>query len=179
MPRVSGFAIRARSRYDRAMTVYLSLGSNLGDRLANLRVSADALRAEQGIEVVRESRVYETEPVGDFEQGAFLNMAVSVETTLAPFEFLDRTQAIERRLGRVPTRRWGPRVIDIDIVLWDDLIVHDERLTIPHPEFRKRTFVLAPLAEIAGDARDPETQFTVGDLMQNDDAIGGVRLYLD
>ena len=115
------------------------------------------LGAETGIVVLRESRVYETEPVGDVDQGAFLNMAVAVETTLAPLEFLDRAQAIESRHGRVPTRRWGPRMIDIDIVLWNDMVMETERLTIPHPEFRKRAFVLVPLAEIAPDAVDPST----------------------
>ena len=148
----------ALSDYDRVMEVYLSLGSNVGDRLENLRAAVEALRAETGIVVLRESRVYETEPVGDVDQGAFLNMAVAIETRLRPLEFLDRTQAIETRLGRVSTRRWGPRVIDIDIVLWDDMVMDTERLTIPHPEFRKRAFVLVPLAEISPKIIDPVTE---------------------
>lgn len=137
------------------MPVYLSLGSNVGDRLENLRSAVEALRAEKSVEVVCESRVYETTPVGDVDQADFLNMAVVVMTSLPPHEFLDRTQAIEKKLGRVPTRRWGPRVIDIDIVLWEQLTLQDNCLTIPHPEFRKRAFVLAPLAEIAPYAVDP------------------------
>ena len=148
------------------MAVYLSLGSNVGDRQQILRLAVEALRGEDGIDVTRESRVYETEPVGDVEQGPFLNMAVAVETNLTPLAFLDRTQAIEQRLGRVPTRRWGPRVIDIDFVLWDNLVMTSECLTIPHPEFRKRAFVLAPLAEIAPDTVDPVTRQTIQTLAE-------------
>ena len=136
----------------------------------------EALRAETGIVLLRESRVYETEPVGDVDQGAFLNMAVAVETTLAPLEFLDRAQAIESRHGRVPTRRWGQRMIDIDIVLWNDMVMETERLTIPHPEFRKRAFVLVPLAEIAPDAVDPVTRQMVQTLCEQKSSGRGVQL---
>ena len=148
------------------MAVYLSLGSNVGDRQQILRLAVEALRGEDGIDVTRESRVYETEPVGDVEQGPFLNMAVAVETNLTPLAFLDRTQAIEQRLGRVPTRRWGPRVIDIDFVLWDNLVMTSECLTIPHPEFRKRAFVLIPLVEIAGESVDPVSGLRVSALAE-------------
>jgi 2-amino-4-hydroxy-6-hydroxymethyldihydropteridine diphosphokinase len=167
----------ALSDYDRVMEVYLSLGSNVGDRLENLRAAVAALCADEEIEVLRESRVYETEPVGDVDQGAFLNMAVAVETTLAPLEFLDRAQAIETRLGRVPTHRWGPRVIDIDIVLWNDMVMETERLTIPHPEFRKRAFVLAPLAEIAPNAVDPVTRKMVQTLCEQKSSGRGVQRF--
>lgn len=146
------------------MPVYLSLGSNVGDRQQNLRAAVDALRAEAGVTVLRESRVYETAPVGDTDQGPFLNMAVAVETTLAPFDLLDRTQAIERALGRVPTRRWGPRIIDVDIVLWGEVTLGTARLTLPHLEFRNRAFVLVPLREIAGAAIDPVTGKSINTL---------------
>ena len=159
------------------MPVYLSLGSNVGTRLVNVRSAVSALRAEPGVNVLRESRVYETEPVGDARQDLFLNMAVAVETMLGPLEFLDRIQAIEKQVGRVPARRWGPRVIDIDIVLWDDLVIDSDRLTIPHPEFRARAFVLAPLSEIAPVARDPVTGLTVLELSRQSPSDQVVRLF--
>lgn len=159
------------------MPVYVSLGSNVGDRFANLRSAVEALRTEDGIEVLRESQVYETDPVGDIEQPPFLNMALSIETTLEPLELLDRTQAIEQRLGRVATRRWGPRVIDIDIILWGDMAITSDRLTIPHPEFRNRAFVLIPLAEIASGSTDPVTGSNVGELAGACTGREGVRLF--
>jgi len=146
------------------MRVHLSLGSNLGDRSANLRAALDALNAVKGVRVVAVSQCYETDPVGRTDQPRFLNLAAEVETALEPLELLNATQAIERDLGRVPTVRWGPRVIDVDIVLWGNRTVVSERLTIPHAAFRERAFVLVPLAEIAPDAVDPVTAETVEDL---------------
>lgn len=159
------------------MAVYLSLGSNMGNRLQNLQSAVERLRAELDVTVWKESRVYETEPVGDADQGPFLNMAVSVETTLEPLEFLECVQSIEDEMGRERTRRWGPRIIDIDIVLWDDVIVNEDTLTVPHPEFRKRAFVLAPLEDIAQATRDPATGLTIRELQRAGDAEGEVRLY--
>ncbi|NUM56115.1 MAG: 2-amino-4-hydroxy-6-hydroxymethyldihydropteridine diphosphokinase [Candidatus Hydrogenedentes bacterium] len=158
------------------MPVYLGLGSNVGDRMAHLRAAVDALRVEPGVTVLRESQVYETEPIGETNQVFFLNMIVSAATSLAPEEFLGRMQAIEKRLGRVPTRRWGPRVIDIDIVLWDGVVVVTEHLTIPHPEFRARAFVLLPLAEIAPDATDPATGERIEVLAGRVSGRDGVKL---
>ena len=159
------------------MSVYLSLGSNVGNRLQNLQAAVERLRAELDVTVWKESRVYETEPVGDVDQGPFLNMAVSVETTLEPLDLLECVQSIEQEIGRERTRRWGPRVIDIDIVLWDDVVLTTEVLTIPHPEFRKRAFVLAPLEDIAPVAKDPGTGLTIRELLRAGDVEGEVRLY--
>lgn len=159
------------------MPVYLSLGSNVGDRLQSLRAAGDMLRATKEITVIRESRVYETAPVGEADQDPFLNMAVEIGTSLAPLTLLDRTQAIERELGRVPTRRWGPRIIDIDIVLWEQLTLENDRLTIPHREFRNRAFVLVPLAEIAAHAVDPATGNTIEKLLGMLPSEAGVWLY--
>ena len=156
------------------MAVHLSLGSNVGDRLDNLKRAVGALEATLGVRVTAVSAVYETDPVGESDQPSFLNAAIEVETALQPLELLAATQDIERRLGRVPTRRWGPRVIDIDIVLWDTVELATPGLTLPHPEFRRRAFVLAPLAEVAPDAVDPVTGATVAQLARSPGAEGRI-----
>jgi 2-amino-4-hydroxy-6-hydroxymethyldihydropteridine diphosphokinase len=149
----------------------------MGNRLQNLQSAVERLRAELDVTVWKESRVYESEPVGDTDQSPFLNMAVSIETTLEPLDLLACVQSIEDEMGRERTRRWGPRIIDIDIVLWDDVIVNEMTLTIPHPEFRKRAFVLAPLEDIAPVVKDPETGLTIRELLRAGDVQGEVRLY--
>lgn len=159
------------------MPVYLSLGSNLGDREGYLDRAVRALEEVPRIRVVSVSRIIESEPMGEVDQPAFLNMAVGIETAYEPLELLDRLKSLERELGRTHTRRWGPREIDIDIVLWDDRMVAGGRLTVPHPEFRKRAFVLVPLAEIAPDAIDPETGKTVRELLESPETAGAVRTY--
>lgn len=143
--------------------VLLSLGSNLGDRKVNLDQAIWRLE-RTGAKLLRISAVYETAPVGVEDQPSFLNLAAEIETGLSPLELLTATQAIERGLGRTPTFRWGPRVIDIDIILWEMEIINYPRLQVPHPRFRERAFVLKPLAEIAPDAVDPETGHTVAQL---------------
>lgn len=155
--------------------VHLSLGSNVGDRRAMLRAAVDALDAADGVRVCKASSMYETAPVGGVPQPEFLNMAVEVETALAPLELLAAVKGIERKLGRVPSERWGPRAIDIDIVLWEDAVLDEPDLTVPHREFRRRAFVLAPLAEIAPDAVDPVTGATVSALAASDEARGAVE----
>jgi 2-amino-4-hydroxy-6-hydroxymethyldihydropteridine diphosphokinase len=142
----------------------LSLGSNIGDRAGNLRAAISTLDSLDGVQLMACSSSYETEPVGGVEQPAFLNVAAEIETDLEPLELLDAVKDLERRAGRQPTVRWGPRVLDVDIVLWDARQVATKRLTIPHEEFRTRAFVLAPLAEIAPEAVDPVTGMTVAEL---------------
>lgn len=128
---------------------YLSLGSNLRDRAANIAAAISALRIAPGIAVEVVSSLHETQPWGDADQGPFLNAAAAIRTTLTPHELLDAVKAIEAALGRTATRRWGPRVIDIDIVHLEGVALDDDRLTLPHRHWRERAFVLAPLAEIA------------------------------
>lgn len=128
---------------------WLSLGSNLGDRAANLSAALTALRALPGLSVEAVSGLYETPPWGDTDQGPFLNAAAAIRTSLAPHALLDAAKATEKQLGRTETRRWGPRVIDIDIVHMAGVALSDERLTLPHPHWHDRGFVLLPLAEIA------------------------------
>lgn len=127
--------------------VYLALGTNLGNRLANLRAAIKSLAPE--IIVLSESKIYETPPWGVENQPDFLNMAVKCETALEPESLLKRLKQIEVQVGREKTFHWGPRVIDLDILFYDDLILESESLIIPHPHLHERAFVLVPLAEIA------------------------------
>lgn len=127
-------------------TTAIALGANIGDRLANLR-SAVAALADHGVTVLRTSDVWETPPV-PADQPPFLNAALVAETDLAPAELLAALKQIEHDLGRRPGRRWGPRPIDLDILLYGDLRLATPDLTIPHPRIAERAFVLAPLAEV-------------------------------
>lgn len=126
---------------------YLALGSNLGDRLANLRAAVAALE-ERGIAVTARSTVWETPPVPT-DQPPFLNAAVAVETSLEPAALLRELKAIEHALGRRPGPRWGPRPIDLDILFFGDERIDTPVLTVPHPRLAERPFVLAPLSDIA------------------------------
>ncbi|QGP92135.1 7,8-dihydro-6-hydroxymethylpterin-pyrophosphokinase [Neomoorella glycerini] len=137
-------------------TAYLGLGSNLGDREGNLQRAVAILTATEGIEVERLSSWYETAPVGKTDQGWFLNGVAKIKTTMLPRELLLTVLAIEQRLGRVRRERWGPRNIDIDILLYDDLTVNEPDLAIPHPRLMERAFVLIPLAEIAPELILPD-----------------------
>jgi 2-amino-4-hydroxy-6-hydroxymethyldihydropteridine diphosphokinase len=136
------------------MLTYLSLGSNLGDRRRNLSLAATRLALMEGVELVRLSSVYETAPWGDEDQPAFLNMVVAARVELEPGELLRRVKALEAALGREETRRWGPRVVDVDILLYGDERVDTAGLTIPHAHMRERQFVLVPLAEVAPELEE-------------------------
>jgi len=148
--------------------VYFALGTNLGDRIANLRAAVEALASE--INVIAESKVYETPPWGYEKQPAFLNMAVKCETALEPESLLKRLKQIEVQLGREQSFRWGPRLIDIDILFHDDLILKSESLIIPHPRLHERAFVLVPLAEIAPDLVHPVLKKTIKELLASVDS---------
>ena len=145
--------------------VLVGLGSNVGDREAALAGARDSLGALLDTRIAGVSSLFETEPWGRRDQPASLNMAVLLETALPPRALLDMCRAIESRLGRVPGERWGPRVIDLDLILWDALVMNEETLTLPHPAFRERRFVLVPAAEIAAGTRDPVTRLTLGELL--------------
>ncbi|MDX9971857.1 MAG: 2-amino-4-hydroxy-6-hydroxymethyldihydropteridine diphosphokinase [FCB group bacterium] len=156
------------------MRVLMSLGTNLGDRAANLKDALKAVKRVPGTRLLAVSAVYETEPVGKTDQPEFLNLAVEIETELSPLELLDAVQAIEDGLGRVRMEKWGPRPIDIDLILWGLRTLTSLRLTLPHPEFRKRAFVLVPLAEIAPESVDPVTGLTIAQLSARSEAKGRV-----
>ncbi len=126
------------------MRAFLSLGSNLGDRLANLRGAIAALP-----DVVGVSQIYETDPVGGPEQGPYLNLVVELDTQLSPQDLLSLAQSCEEAAGRVRSERWGPRTLDVDILLVGDLVVEQNDLQVPHPRMWQRRFVLAPLRDLA------------------------------
>jgi len=142
--------------------VYLSLGSNIGDRAANLNAAIDRLRVLG--EVVAVSSFYETEPVEFIAQAWFLNCAVALDTEKTPQQLLAGIVDIEQQLGRRRGRKKGPRIIDLDILLFGNSIVDDPGLTIPHPAMHERRFALEPLAEIAPDALHPVLQRTIREL---------------
>ena len=136
------------------MIYFLSLGSNLGSRTKNLAVAVRFLR-ENGVEVLRASSVYETEPVDHLDQPWFLNQVLQVRSSLDPHALLELVKSIEARMKRVPTVAKGPRTIDIDILFAGDLVVDLPDLMIPHPRLTQRNFVLVPLCEIAPEMRHP------------------------
>jgi 2-amino-4-hydroxy-6-hydroxymethyldihydropteridine diphosphokinase len=144
--------------------VYLGLGSNVGDRAAAIAKALGELE-RPGLRLLRVSSLYETEPVGLREQAWFLNLVAEFETILFPRQLLLHIQKVERRLGRVRTVVNGPRTIDIDILLYGRAVVRTGELEIPHPRFRERRFVLAPLAELDASLRDPVTGKTVAEML--------------
>jgi 2-amino-4-hydroxy-6-hydroxymethyldihydropteridine diphosphokinase len=144
--------------------LYLGLGSNIGERASTIAAALRALE-RPGLRFVRASSLYETEPMGLREQAWFLNAVAEFETILFPRQLLLHIQKVERSLGRVRTVANGPRTIDIDILLYGRAVVRTRELEIPHPRFRERRFVLAPLAELNPKLRDPVTHRTVTDLL--------------
>ena len=145
--------------------VYLGIGSNLGDRQANCAQAIEHLK-DKGIKVTKVSSMHETEPWGLKEQPKFINMAAEAETSLSPEELLTALKDIEKTMGRKDALRWGPRIIDIDILFYDDIVISMEHLEIPHPLLHTRDFVLAPLSEIAADKMHPVLGKSIGQLKE-------------
>ena len=155
---------------------YVALGSNLGDRLTNLRNAVNLLGERPGIRVLRSSRVYETDPVGP-PQPDYLNAVIELDTDRSPHELLEACLEVERVLGRVRGERWGPRVIDLDLLVVDRRVVEDDALTLPHPRMHERGFVLVPLLELDPDPMLPDGR-SVGELRPGPGfPAGGVRLF--
>lgn len=145
---------------------YLGLGSNLGDRKYFLTNAVTELESRDGIVVRTKSPIIETDPWGMDEQGKFLNCVICVETSLSPTELLSVCQEIENDHGRERTVRWGPRTLDLDLLLYGDMVCHDNDLTLPHPEMHKRRFVLQPICEIAPDLIHPVLNQCMRDLLK-------------
>ncbi len=154
---------------------YLGLGSNLGDRLENLRRALDLLE-ERGIGIVRSSRVYETDPVGGPEQPDYLNAVAEVEAPGSARELLAACLAVETEMGRIREERWGPRIIDLDVLTFGDQRIDEEDLQVPHPLMHERGFVLIPLLELDADPQLPGDR-RVSELRLAPLSLGGVRIH--
>jgi 2-amino-4-hydroxy-6-hydroxymethyldihydropteridine diphosphokinase len=146
--------------------VLVGVGSNLGDREFLIRKAVEAMRDLPRTLVVRVSSLYDTDPVGEVEQPAFLNAVVWLETTLEPRELLWQLLLIEKRMGRVRSQRWGPRPIDLDLLFYDDESISEPDLTVPHPEAHRRGFVLLPLLELDPDFVHPSTGESIKKLIK-------------
>jgi len=131
------------------------MGSNLGQRRGNISEALARLDGLEGTRLVRQSNIIETPPEGGPKQGMFLNMVVEIDTQLDPHGLLRELLAIENAMGRIHRQRWGPRIIDLDLLLYDDEVIADDTLTVPHPLMHRRRFVLEPLCEIAPEAVHP------------------------
>ena len=149
-------------------TAFVGLGSNAGDRLAHLRRALEALEVTEGVEVEAVSPVYETEAhtlPGQPPQPDHLNAVVRLRTPLAPEALLERLHALEREAGRTPGPRWGPRPLDLDLLLYGELVIETPTLSLPHPRMAARRYVLQPLADLAPDLVVPGMEATVADLL--------------
>lgn len=154
-------------------TVYIALGTNLGDRRANLRAAIESMPPE--IHVLAESHVYETPPWGYKDQPAFLNMVIKAQTDLEPEPLLKYLKQLEVELGRKQNFRWGPRLIDLDILFYDDLALDSPPLVIPHPRLHERAFVLVPLIDVAPDLIHPALHKSIRELLAEADTQGIFR----
>jgi len=156
---------------------YVGLGSNVGDRESNLRKALDMIDSEDGVGVLRVSSFCESEPVGPQDQPDFINAVAEVQTSLAPRSLLEVLQRIEREMGRTRSRRWGPRPIDLDILLFGDQLVSEPDLVIPHRLMHLRGFVLEPLCELIPEAEHPVAGLRFCELLDRvQRAAGGQRL---
>jgi len=156
---------------------YIGLGTNLGNRLINLKRSLELILLLPGIHLEACSNIYETKPVGGPEQGPFLNACISVKSKLAPVELLQAMLAIEHKMKRIRAARWGPRIIDLDLLVYEKTTVNTPVLQLPHPRLKERDFVLIPLSNIAPQLVIPGVNQTVEQILSSRKENPDVRLY--
>ncbi len=156
---------------------YIALGSNMGDRFEYLKKAILLLENQENIAVVNTSSVYETDPVGYTDQDLFLNMAIQVETSLGPIDLLDTCLEIELNLGRKREIKWGPRTLDLDILLFNHENIETEKLTIPHPRMSERAFVILPLLEMDPNLTLPNMKEPLKNCLQSITDREGVRIW--
>lgn len=156
---------------------YVSMGSNLGDRLAYLEAALAKLDQHAACQVTQVSPIYQTPAWGKVDQADFLNLVCQVETDLTAQEFLTVCQEIEQDLGRVRKEHWGERTIDLDIIFWDEAIIDEERLQVPHPYVQERAFVLVPMADLDADYIHPLFGKTVAELLENLSDTASIQRY--
>ena len=161
----------------RREAVYLGVGSNLGDKVSNCLRALERVSSSGQNYIEAVSSFYKTEPIGYREQDWFINCVAEVSTLLSPRALLQILQGIERRMGRKQLFKWGPRVIDLDILLYGAEVVQEADVIIPHPYLHKRGFVLFPLAELAPDLLHPVLKKTIKELLKGIEEEGGVELY--
>jgi len=157
--------------------VYLGLGSNSGDREKSLNLALKELKGLKSIKILKISSIYETEPVGFKAQNWFLNAVVKIKTKLPPLELFYTLQGIERKMGRKKGKRWGPRKIDLDILLYDRIVMREDKLILPHPQLHKRKFVLIPLIELGARWKHPVLNLTPKRLLENIEKVQEIKLF--
>lgn len=145
--------------------VFLGLGSNVGESEVNLRTAIKLIEKNKQVVLINNSSLYETKPYGPVSQNNFYNLVVEIKTEYSPTDLFDFLKEVEQKIGREPAERWGPRSIDIDILLYSDVVVHSEVITIPHKDMLNRDFVLLPLLEIEPDIVHPELHKKVNEIM--------------
>ena len=157
---------------------YISVGSNLGNKLENCRQGIQSL-TEHNVWIAAQSNLYQTEPVGYKDQGWFINFAVKIETDLDPFQLMQRIQTIQRKAGRIHDEiRFGPRILDLDIILYDEVVIHSPQLIVPHPRMHERRFVLQPLCDIDPTIIHPVLRMEVQSLLNTlDEKTQRIRQY--
>jgi 2-amino-4-hydroxy-6-hydroxymethyldihydropteridine diphosphokinase len=158
-------------------TIYLGLGSNLGDREKNLRRALKELKSLNSVKILKKSSIYETEPVGFKDQNWFLNAVIKIKTQIPPLSLFYLLKGIEKRLGRTKGKRWGSRKIDLDLLLYDGVIMNEDKLILPHPQMHKRRFVLIPLLELDRGAKHPVLNLTFKKLLENIEKSQEVKLF--
>ncbi len=163
--------------YERIIKAYLGLGTNLGDRLSNLQRSLKLLFSTPGIELESFSNIYETEPVGGPQQGPFLNACLAINTELSPVDLLLALLSVEEKMQRVREERWGPRIIDFDLLIYEGVTINTPLLQLPHPRLAERDFVLVPLSDIAPELIITSVNKTVQQVLAERKENPDVKLY--